>query len=203
MHTRTSTRRRSLAAWVALVATLTLSGCATLQQIAALRNVDFEIDRLSNVRLAGVDLSGVRSYGDLSLTDVGRLTLAVQQRSLPMDFRLHLTATNPADNSVDARLVRMDWTLLLQQRETLSGTFAQETLLPRGQPTDVPILISLNLIDFFQGSARDLVDLALSLADQGGAPTEVTLRATPTVDTAIGPIRYPQPITIVSRVVGP
>lgn len=202
MRTQTPTRWRSLAARVALVATLTLSGCATLQQFAALRNVDFEVDRLSDVRLAGVNLSGVRSYGDLSLTDVGRLTLAVQQRRLPMDFRLHLTATNPADNSVDARLLRMDWTLLLQQRETLSGTFAQETLLPRGQPTDVPIQISLNLIDFFQGSARDLVDLALSLAGQGGAPTEVTLRATPTVDTAIGPIRYPQPITIVSREVG-
>jgi len=96
----------------------------------------------------------------------------------------------------------MDWTLLLQQRETVSGTFAQETLLRRGQPTDVPIQISLNLVDFFQESARDLVDLALSLAGQGGAPTEVTLRATPTVDTAIGPIRYPQPITIVSREVG-
>jgi hypothetical protein len=202
MHTQTSPRRRSLAAWIVLVATLTLSGCATLQQFAALRNVDFEIDRLSDVRLAGVNLSGVRSYSDLSLTDVGRLTLAVQQRNLPMDFRLHVTATNPADNSVDARLVRMDWTLLLQQRETLSGTFAQETLLPRGQPTDVPIQINLNLIDFFQGNASDLVNLALSLAGQGGAPTEVTLRATPTVDTAIGPIRYPQPITIVSREVG-
>lgn len=191
---------RATIAALALVAGL--AGCATLQQIAALRDVDFVVDRVSNLRLAGVDLSAVRSYADLSLADAGRLTLAVQQRSLPMDFRLHLTATNPADNSVDARLVRMDWTLLLQQRETVSGTFAQETLLRRGQPTDVPIQISLNLVDFFQESARDLVDLALSLAGQGGTPTEVTLRATPTVDTAIGPIRYPQPITIVSREVG-
>jgi hypothetical protein len=191
---------RATIAALALVAGL--AGCATLQQIAALRDVDFVVDRVSNLRLAGVDLSAVRSYADLSLADAGRLTLAVQQRSLPMDFRLHLTATNPADNSVDARLVRMDWTLLLQQRETVSGTFAEETLLPRGQPTDVPIQISLNLIEFFLGSARDLVDLALSLAGLGGAPTEVTLRATPTVDTAIGPIRYPQPITIVSREVG-
>ena len=191
---------RATIAALALVAGL--AGCATLQQIAALRDVDFVVDRVSNLRLAGVDLSAVRSYADLSLADAGRVALAVQQRSLPMDFRLHLTATNPADNSVDARLVRMDWTLLLQQRETVSGTFAQETLLRRGQPTDVPIQISLNLVDFFQESARDLVDLALSLAGQGGAPTEVTLRATPTVDTAIGPIRYPQPITIVSREVG-
>jgi hypothetical protein len=119
-----------------------------------------------------------------------------------MDFTVHLTAVNPEDNSVDARLVRMDWTLLLQDRETLSGTFADETLLRRGQPTDVPIDVSLDLLDFFQGSAPDLFDLALSIADPNAPPTEVALRATPTVDTALGPIRYPRPITIVSRDVG-
>lgn len=185
-----------------LAATALLAGCATLQQLAALRDVDFSVDRVSGIRLAGIDLTGVRSYSDLSVSDAGRLALAVSQRELPMDFRVHLTALNPEDNSVDARLVRMDWTLFLQGRETLSGVFADETLLPRGQPTDVPISVSLDLIDFFEGSARDLFDLVMDIAGRGGAPTEVTLRAVPTVDTALGPIRYPQPITIVSREVG-
>ena len=188
--------------WPALAFVAALSGCATLQQLVALRDVDFDIDRLSDVRLAGVDLSNVRSYRDLGVADVGRLTLAVSRGELPMDFRLHLTATNPADNSADARLVRMDWTLLLQNRETISGVFADETLLRRGQPTDVPIAMSLDLIDFFEGSAQDLVELALSLSGQGGAPKEVTLRATPSVDTSLGPISYPRPITIVSREIG-
>jgi hypothetical protein len=181
---------------------IALSSCATLQQIAALRDVDFSVDRLSGVRLAGVDLARVRSYSQLSVTEAARLASAVSQRTLPMDFTVHLTAVNPEDNSVDARLVRMDWTLLLQDRETLSGTFADETLLRRGQPTDVPIDVSLDLLDFFQGSAQDLFDLALSIADPNAPPTEVALRATPTVDTALGPIRYPRPITIVSRDVG-
>ena len=186
----------------ALATVLALSGCATLQQLAALRDVDFSIDRVADVRLAGIDLSRVRSYSDLSAADAGRLALAVSQRELPMSFDVHVRALNPEDNSVDARLVRMDWTLLLQERETLTGTFADETVLPRGEPVDVPIGVSLDLIDFFQGSARDLFDLAMDIAGQGGEPTEVTLRAVPTVDTALGPIRYPQPITIVSREVG-
>ena len=185
-----------------ILGVVVLSGCATLQQLAALRDVDFSVDRVSDLRLAGVDLGRIDSYGDLGVTDVGRLALAVSQRSLPIDFQRHLTAENPADNTVDARLVRMDWTLLLQGRETLSGVFADETLLRPGQPTDVPLTIRLHLVDFFEGSARDLVELALSLSGQGGAPTDVTLRATPSVDTAIGPIRYPGPITIVSREIG-
>jgi hypothetical protein len=195
------TMRRLLSALA--LAAVTVSGCATLQQIAALRDVDFAIDRVTGLRLAGVDLSGVRSYRDLGINEVGRLTLAVSRGELPMDFSLHLTATNPADNGADARLVRMDWTLLIQDRETISGVFADETLLRRGQPTDVPIDMSLDLFEFFSGSAQDLVEVALSLTGQGGSQREVALRATPSVDTAIGPIRYPQPITIVSREIGP
>ena len=186
-----------------IVATLVaLSGCATLQQVLALRSVDFTVDRVSDLRLGGVDLGRVTSFADVGFADAARLTRALAQRDLQLDFQLHLLAENPADNTVDARLVRLDWTLLLQGRETLSGVFAQETLLRPGQPTDVPITISLNLVEFFDGNARDLVELALSLAGRGGAPKEVTLLATPTVDTALGPIRYPRPITIVSRQVG-
>lgn len=179
-----------------------LGACATVQQVLALRDVDFSVDRVANVRLAGVSLDRVRSFSDVGLVDAGRIAAAASRGDLRLDLDLHLTAENPADNSVDARLVRMDWTLLLQDRETVSGVFADETLLRRGQPTDVPIAMSLNLIDFFEGSAQDLVELALSLTGQGGAPKEVTLRATPVVDTALGPIRYPRPITIVSREVG-
>ncbi|MFC1662197.1 hypothetical protein ACFL3S_12235 [Gemmatimonadota bacterium] len=181
---------------------LWVSSCATLQQLAALRNVDFSLDRISNLRLAGIDLGRIGSYDEIGLADAGRLALAVTQSRLPLDFQLHLLAENPAENDTEARLLSMDWTLLLQDRETLSGVFEDEVLLPPGQPQDIPLTISLNLMDFFEGSARDLVELALSLAGQGGAPKEVALRATPMIDTPLGPIRYPQPITIFSREVG-
>lgn len=182
--------------------TLGAIGCATLQQVAALRNVEFTLDRASDVRLAGVELARIRSFDDLSLVDAGRLALAVSRNQLPMDFQLHVLAENPADNPSDARLMRMDWTLLLQGKETLSGVFDRQVLLPPGQPTDVPIVISLNLLDFFQGGAQDMLELALALSGQGGAPKDVELRATPSIDTPLGLMRFPRPITIVSRTVG-
>jgi hypothetical protein len=181
---------------------LFLSGCATFQEVLALRDVDFALDRVADVRLAGVDMSRLRTFGDLSVGDAGRIAIAASRRELPLEFQLHLLAENPEENSVSARLVQMDWTLLLQDRETLSGTFANETVLPPGQPVDVPIGISLNLIEFFEGNAEDLVELALSLAGQGGEPKDIALRATPIVQTSLGPIRYPNPITIVSGRVG-
>ena len=195
-------RRRSLSLGLGALLLLGVSSCATLQQIAALRNVEFALDRISDLRLAGIDLERIRSFDDLGLMDAGKLALAVSRGELPMDFRLHLLAENPADNTTDARLVRMDWTLLLQNRETLSGVFEGNVLIPPGEPTDVPITISLNLVEFFEGSAQDLLELALSLSGQDGAPKEIALRATPVIDTALGPMRFPQPITILSREVG-
>jgi hypothetical protein len=178
------------------------AGCAALQQIAALRSVDFQLDRVANVRLAGVDISEVRSSSDLSLPDAARIGAAVAQRDLPLAFRLHLRAENPAENSVTARLVRMQWTLFLEETETVSGQIDREYELAPGRATDIPLEIELDLFDFYERSGPDLIDLALNLAGAGGAPKQVSVRAVPTITTALGPITYPQPITIVSRTVG-
>jgi hypothetical protein len=186
---------------VVLVAAFT-TGCATLQQIAALRQVDFAIDRVSEVRLAGIDLTAKRSYTALSLSEAATLASAVARNDLPLAFNLHLRALNPAENRVSARMIQMHWTLLLEDHETVSGVVQQEYVLPPGTAQDLPIAIELNLTEFFQRNARDLFELALNLAGQGGAPKNVTLRAVPTIQTAIGPIQYPQPITIVSREIG-
>ena len=189
---------------LALVPLLCLmaSGCATLGQLAALRHVDFSLDRLSDVRLAGIDLGSIRSFEQLGFADVTRLTLAVASGDLPMDFRVHLRAENPPDNETDARLVSMDWTLFLQDRETLSGVLEDDFVLPPGEPRDIPIPVQLNLMQFFEGGAEDLVQLALAAAGQSSDRVEVALRATPVIDTPLGPIRYPAPITIVERSVG-
>lgn len=174
------------------------SGCATLQEIAALRQVDFSLDRVSSLSLAGVDLTRVQRYEDLGLVEAARIASALASRELPLALTLHVRADNPEGNA-RARMVGLDWTLFLQDRETVSGGIPEPVLIPTGGTADVPLAIRLDLLDFFEGSGRDLVNLALSLAGQQAPPTTVRLRALPTIETALGPIRYPQPITIVSR----
>jgi hypothetical protein len=198
---RSRDRSRVLPVLTLLTLTGLTTGCATLNQFAALQDVAFSLDGVSGVRLAGVDLDRVRSYEDLGFQDVARLVAAVSQNELPLDLTLHVGAENPHDNDTDARLTRMDWTLLLENRETLSGILEDEILLRPGVPQDIPVTVSLNLVDFFEGSAQDLFELGLSLAGQGGAAKEVALRFSPTVNTPLGPMTYPQPITI-RRTVG-
>ncbi len=179
-----------------------LVGCATVQEIIALRSVDFQLDRVTDVRLAGISLAHVQSSADLSLGDGARVAAALATRELPLSFRLNLIAANPTSNRVTARLVRLQWTLFLEDTETISGQIAHEYELPPGQPTSIPIDVSLDLLDFYQRSGRDLIELAMNLAGAGGAPKQVAVRAVPTVDTPLGAISYPRPITIVAGSVG-
>jgi hypothetical protein len=190
--------------WVrgALFGALLAGGCATLRQVSALRQVEFTIDRVSGVRLAAVNFDRVRSLRDLGPLDAGRLAAAAARRELPLEFVVHLDALNPPENPVTARLLRFQWTLDLNGREAVSGILDTVYTFPPGVPQDVALPVRLDLWRFFETSAADAFNLAAGLAGLGARPTEVVVRAVPTIDTPLGRLRYPHAITIVRRTVG-
>lgn len=193
---RPSSRRRILPL-VVLLAVLPQLSCSTLQEIAALREVDFEITGADRGYLAGVRLDGLRSYRDLDAGSVLRLADAVRRRSVPLDFVLHVAAHNPADNGVTARLVALDWRLLLRGRETVSGRLQEDRRLPPGDTVEVPVRIELDLWRFFEDDAQELLDIALDAVS--GDLDGIELLARPTVETPVGPMTYPGEIRIRPR----
>jgi hypothetical protein len=174
--------------------TLIVAGCATLRGVAALKHVDFRLVGSEGTRLAGIDVTRVRSYQDVDAADLIRLGAAVSQGRLPVETVLQVRAANPADN-VEARLVRMDWTLLLDRQETVRGVVDREVRLPAGEAVNVPVRVELDLLQFFNEQLPALVDLAFALSGSGDRQ-RVELEALPTVETFLGPIRYPEPIRI-------
>jgi hypothetical protein len=187
-------RRRLLGALLLLVCPVL--GCATAREFAALRQVQFRFDRISSPRLAGIPLDQVRSYEDLRAADLTRLAQAVATRDVPIELTVHVEGKNPEENDVTARLVALDWSYLVDDRETVSGRVSEPYTFPPGQPRDIPLLVAFDLANTFQGGARDLLEVALVLAGHGSGTRKVTLRLVPTVDTPIGPIRYPAPIDL-------
>jgi len=172
-----------------------LPSCAALESMLALSQVSFSLDRVHQVEVAGVSVDGIRRYSDLSLSDALRVGSAVSQGTVPLDLTLDVSGENPEDNP-EARLVALDWTLFLRDRETVRGLMEQETRFPPGGSAVVPLRVSLDLLEFFQGSARDLVEIALALAAGDGEPAGVRLEVIPTVETRLGPIRYPGPLVL-------
>ncbi len=179
-----------------------LAGCATLRQMTALRRVDFSLDSVRDGRLAGVDLRRIANYDDLGPVDVGRIALAVARRDVPLECRVIVRADNPADNGAAATVVKLAWTLLLDDKETVSGVLDTAVTMPPGQTAYIPLPVRVNLRQFFDGPAQSLVNLAASVAGVSSHPTKIAVRAVPTIHTPLGDITYPGPITIVSRTVG-
>lgn len=176
-------------------------GCTALRETANLRDVQFRIENVSDAELAGVDVSGLGSYEDLSSRELIRLGAAVSEGTLPLSFVLDLRATNPSTNDENARLTKMEWTLLLDETETVSGTYDDEVLLLPGEPTNVPVQVQLDLVRFFDENLREFVDLVSALTGNG-PPQGVKVKVRPTINTRFGPFTYPSPITVVSEEAG-
>ena len=181
--------------WAALLLVPALFGCATLQELAALRQVAFSFDRVTDVKVAGIALDRIDGWSQLGAADAARIASAVASRELPLELVLHVRAENPKANPVEARLVGLDWTFYVEDRKTVAGRLRGGQQLPPGTPVDVPVPISLDLTNYFGGGARDLFELALGIA--GRANTRpIRLEVTPEIETSLGPIRYPAPIVI-------
>ncbi|MBX2821124.1 MAG: hypothetical protein KTR29_15620 [Rhodothermaceae bacterium] len=178
------------------------TGCQTLKEIANLRNVDFDLGAVRNINLAGVQLDSIEDYKDIKALDIVKLTAAFARKDLPLSFQLEVEAENPASNQVAARLVSLDWTLFLEDRETISGVINDERTLNPGEPVVIPVSIELELMEFFDHNARDIVELAMALSGTGGASKSIMLKAKPSIDTIVGPLAYPDEITIVNTEVG-
>jgi hypothetical protein len=171
-------------------------GCASTLELAAMRQVEFRFDRISDAQIAGIHLETLHSAADVSVLDLGRLTLAVASKDVPLDLIVHVTGQNPATNNVTARMIALDWSYLVDERETVSGRLSEPYVFPPGQSTDVPVVVTFNMFSFFGGTGKDLLNTALALAGQRSSSHTVTLRLIPSIDTPAGRIRYPVPISL-------
>ena len=179
---------------------------AAFDALTNLQRLQFKLGAVNNFALAGVRLSSIGSISELNLIDAARLLAAFAQGELPASFTLNVLAKNPNDGTggttkTTAVLKSLAWRLFLDNKETINGNVARNIEIPGvGQTATIPIDMSLDLIRFFKDVGYEsLVNLALALGGVHGSSSRVTLKATPTVDTFLGPISYPGEITIVDQ----
>ena len=174
----------------------TVLGCAAAKEMMSLRRVEFQLNGVSGARMAGIPLENVRSYSDLKPADLARLGAAVAMRDVPLEMTVHVEGRNPETNTVTAKLIAMDWACLLDDRDLVSGRLRGPYSFPPGEARDVPLLVRFNLADAGLGRSRDLIDVALAIAGRRASSHSVALQLTPSVDTPLGTIHYPVPITL-------
>ncbi|HEX7078930.1 MAG TPA: hypothetical protein VF363_10950 [Candidatus Eisenbacteria bacterium] len=173
-----------------------ISGCAGVNQLAALHQVEFRFDGITDPRVAGIHLSSLRSPDDVNPLDLGRLTLAIASKDVPLDLTVRIVGRNPETNKITAKLIGLDWWYLVDGRETVSGRITEGYQFPPGQPTEMPVLVTFNLVSFFGSDGKALLDTALALAGQRTSTHQVVMRLQPVIDTPYGHMKYPVPLEL-------
>lgn len=202
-------RPHRLAALIALAGVLALSSCAALDQMTAalgnLQRLKFRLSGVHDFRLLGIDLAGKARIGDFSALDAAKLVQAYASEKLPVEFVVDVLAVNPNDGTGGTRqtvstLAGLECRLLIDGQPTVTGNIDRPVEIPgTGQESVVPIRLSLDLLEFFEGKRyEDVLGLALAIGGRNGSPARIALDAQPTVSTPLGPITYPGRVTIVS-----
>lgn len=181
----------------ALLLTILLPGCASVNQLVALRNMTFDFAGISDVRIAGIPVREGARFGSLSVQDAARLSVAVASNAVPLELIAHVNATNPQSNAATARMTALDWSLFVEDRRALSGGIDHEFSVPPGRTTDLALPVRFDLLQLLDGGgARDFYELALAIAGQGDIHKNLRLELVPTIETSLGAMRFPGPIVV-------
>ncbi len=195
--------------FLAAISVVLLCSCASIKDIgstlASLQKMQFKLNGITSMRLAGVDVSRIASPSSLSIADGLALTQAFARKSLPASFVLGVDAKNPntgsaTSKSIPLTLNDLQWRLLIDDKPTINGGLERPVDVPgSGKTTQIPLSMNLDLYSFFADKGYDgLVNLALALGGQQGSAARVKLDAMPSVGTPLGTLTYPNRITIVN-----
>ena len=175
---------------------LSLGACKQLKELANFARCEFKIRNIENITLAGINVQQVKSISDVGIADAARLMAAVGQNNLPLQFTLNVDVKNP--NPTQASLNRLDWILIIDDIELLTGTSMNKIqIAPNGGIANYPLAFNFNLKDVMkQKTGQSLINFGLNLAGAGNQPSRVTLKAKPYINVGSFQIPYPGYITI-------
>ncbi len=181
-----------------LILSITCGSCEVLQQATELTSFvqcKFKLNNIENLKVAGVDIQGIKSVSDLDIFDAAKLTAALSSNEFPLSFILNIQVKNP--NQKQAAMNRLNWQLFIDETEITEGVVTQRLEIEPNQIGNLPLQLNVNLKDVFaKESGSSLLNLAFNLVGSGNQPTNISLRAKPTILVANREVVYPGYITI-------
>ncbi len=182
-----------------------IAGCSSVNDaVTNAQRLQWKLGSVSGMNVSGVNLSNVSNFSSINPLDLVKLTSALSTGKLPASFTLNLLAKNPegeggSKNSSDA-IKSIDWRLLIDNVETISGVVAGPITIPGvGQTATIPVGINIDLLQFFKNEGlANLVGLALGIGGKSGSPARINLKIRPTIEFLGVPIS-PGEITVVDR----
>jgi hypothetical protein len=185
-----------------IIIIIILGSCSVARQaeeISRLADCEFRLASVEQLKLAGVNIQGIKSYSDLRMTEMARIGTTLAGGTLPLDFILNVEAKNP--NTAQAAMSRLEWIILIDNIEMANGIIEKRIIIPPDNGVAIiPVKINIDLVKHLSGqSAGPLLNFGFNLAGVGGTPTRITLKAKPTIYVGSRAIEYPGYIKITQK----
>lgn len=115
---------------------------------------------------------------------------------LPLTFNVLLNVDNPNDRQ--AMMSRMDYSVVLDGREMVSGRLNDSFTIPASGNIVVPITVQTDLLKLFSGQQADaLTNLAFRLAgNTNSQAVELQVKVRPYIQVGLQQIAYPGFLTL-------
>ena len=146
--------------------------------IPALR---FQLLKIEEATLDGMDASTWRVPSDLNLTQRSQVIRGYANKNLPLRMRLRLAARNPGLQPVT--IANLDYDVLLDEKILGSARISPNLALPGdGRPVELPLSFDMNTYKFLGDDAMPaLRNFSVGLTDRRRIPPRLTLRLRPTL----------------------
>lgn len=193
-----------------VIALVLVTSCASIREMTnalmSMKDMQFRISKVANMKIAGIDVSRLTSAADIQPMDAMRLVQAYHSKSIKATLTVLLEAKNPNDGSTPntkpatLTLKELPWTLYYEDRQVVSGVVRKDIPINGGsvsQPIPLDVTMDLSSILFEKGY-EEIMQAVLDLGGANGSPAKLTIKAKPTVSTPFGIMTSPNEISIVS-----
>ena len=181
-----------------LLLIIILSSCSVFQQtseIASFARCQFRIESARNMKLAGINIQDKNTLSDFSIMEMARIGSVIAGGTLPLTFDLNMQAKNP--NPGTAAMNKLDWIMIIDDIEMTRGVLNQRVEIPANMVSEFLVAMNLDLMKSLEGKSGDaLINFALNLAGASDRPSNIKLKAKPSILVGASPIEYPGYITI-------
>jgi hypothetical protein len=151
----------------------------TAKLVINLQKCEFKLDNVVDFKVAGIDISKIKSVKDISLSDAAKLAQTFNNKKVPTTFTLNVAALNPNNGSngttqSTVTLQKLDWSLLVDGVQVTTGAVNQAIEIPSsaGQKIIIPLEMGLDLYEFFENKDyNSLINVAAAV----GGPTLIRL----------------------------
>jgi hypothetical protein len=155
-------RMKYLSVLTTILITYILMGCSSVQGVKNFSDCQFNYKDVTNIRLASIDVSHIRSPKDLSYMDLLQLIPAFKDKSLGLNMNVNINVTNPNPN--EAMLEGVDYIIWIDDREVLNGNMDKKISIASKQTEVLSIPVSVNLLNMASFTTLDaLLEFVIGL----------------------------------------